>query len=326
MNLQMTNMKVRIILVVVFFKISWNCRRKGPSKLQKNFYALHFGIFGDESSSSDEDSSDEAAGITKVSVMAGIEPVFNVPVERDPLIQEQRIQLPIFAEEQSIMEAIKGNPVVIICGETGSGKTTQVPQFLYEAGYGNPDSPIQAWLLLPSPVVLPLSVWLNVLVPNWMTRLLSLYQIRYDSTTVTPRVSSNSWPMVFFTWNPVWFLAEQIFHHFIGRSSWTKFEYWYSGRSLSRIVKLRWKKSIDDPKQFRPLRLVIMSATLNVEEFSKPSLFNPLPPVLRVEAVNILSLSISNVKQILITWMKPSRLFQRFTPISWRWNSRLPFR
>jgi ATP-dependent RNA helicase DHX37/DHR1 len=27
--------------------------------------------------------------------------------------------------------------VVIICGETGSGKTTQVPQFLYEAGYAS---------------------------------------------------------------------------------------------------------------------------------------------------------------------------------------------
>lgn len=24
---------------------------------------------------------------------------------------------------------------MIICGETGSGKTTQLPQFLYEAGY-----------------------------------------------------------------------------------------------------------------------------------------------------------------------------------------------
>lgn len=34
------------------------------------------------------------------------------------------------------MEAITENAVSIICGETGSGKTTQVPQFLYEAGYG----------------------------------------------------------------------------------------------------------------------------------------------------------------------------------------------
>ena len=33
------------------------------------------------------------------------------------------------------MEYIHDNPIVIICGETGSGKTTQVPQFLYEAGY-----------------------------------------------------------------------------------------------------------------------------------------------------------------------------------------------
>lgn len=33
------------------------------------------------------------------------------------------------------MEAIAEHPVVVLCGETGSGKTTQVPQFLYEAGY-----------------------------------------------------------------------------------------------------------------------------------------------------------------------------------------------
>ena len=33
------------------------------------------------------------------------------------------------------MELINENDVTIISGETGSGKTTQVPQFLYEAGY-----------------------------------------------------------------------------------------------------------------------------------------------------------------------------------------------
>lgn len=39
------------------------------------------------------------------------------------------------------MEAISANDCVVICGETGSGKTTQVPQFLYEAGYGSPGTP-----------------------------------------------------------------------------------------------------------------------------------------------------------------------------------------
>jgi ATP-dependent RNA helicase DHX37/DHR1 len=58
-----------------------------------------------------------------------------VPVNRSPKIQESRLKLPILAEEQAIMEAVNENPVVILAGETGSGKTTQVPQFLYEAGY-----------------------------------------------------------------------------------------------------------------------------------------------------------------------------------------------
>jgi ATP-dependent RNA helicase DHX37/DHR1 len=63
-----------------------------------------------------------------------------VAVTRPPEVQEARILLPIVTEEQPIMEAVQLNPVVIICGETGSGKTTQVPQFLYEAGFGTPGS------------------------------------------------------------------------------------------------------------------------------------------------------------------------------------------
>lgn len=63
-----------------------------------------------------------------------------VTVSRPPEVEEARILLPIVTEEQPIMEAVLLNHVVVICGETGSGKTTQVPQFLYEAGFGNPAS------------------------------------------------------------------------------------------------------------------------------------------------------------------------------------------
>lgn len=63
-----------------------------------------------------------------------------VHVERSDDIQQARLMLPAIAEEQAIVEAVRLNPVVVICGETGSGKTTQVPQFLYEAGFGSPGS------------------------------------------------------------------------------------------------------------------------------------------------------------------------------------------
>ena len=44
--------------------------------------------------------------------------------------------LPITAHREEILEAIKGNQVVIVAGETGSGKTTQLPKMCLEAGRG----------------------------------------------------------------------------------------------------------------------------------------------------------------------------------------------
>ncbi len=44
--------------------------------------------------------------------------------------------LPIAARRADIVDAIRKNPVVIITGETGSGKTTQIPKMCLEAGRG----------------------------------------------------------------------------------------------------------------------------------------------------------------------------------------------
>src|SRR5688572_18771895 len=45
-------------------------------------------------------------------------------------------ELPISANRDEIRRAIEMNPVVILCGETGSGKTTQLPKICLEAGRG----------------------------------------------------------------------------------------------------------------------------------------------------------------------------------------------
>ncbi|CAN7992938.1 unnamed protein product [Ixodes hexagonus] len=50
-------------------------------------------------------------------------------------IQETRKSLPIFPFREDLLQAIADHQVLIIEGETGSGKTTQIPQYLYEAGY-----------------------------------------------------------------------------------------------------------------------------------------------------------------------------------------------
>merc|ERR1719272_1127041 len=50
-------------------------------------------------------------------------------------ILEKRRLLPAWEARKDFLKLIKRNQTVVLVGETGSGKTTQLPQFLLEAGY-----------------------------------------------------------------------------------------------------------------------------------------------------------------------------------------------
>ncbi|KAL5611787.1 hypothetical protein BROUX41_000638 [Berkeleyomyces rouxiae] len=52
-------------------------------------------------------------------------------------LREQRQYLPAFAVREDLLRVIRENQVIIVVGETGSGKTTQLAQFLNEDGYAN---------------------------------------------------------------------------------------------------------------------------------------------------------------------------------------------
>lgn len=50
-------------------------------------------------------------------------------------IKETKESLPVYTYREQLLQAVKDHQILIIQGETGSGKTTQIPQYLHEAGY-----------------------------------------------------------------------------------------------------------------------------------------------------------------------------------------------
>jgi len=56
-------------------------------------------------------------------------------------IQEVRRSLPVFPYREDLLAAIQKHQILIVEGETGSGKTTQIPQFLMEAVSPGPQEP-----------------------------------------------------------------------------------------------------------------------------------------------------------------------------------------
>lgn len=51
------------------------------------------------------------------------------------LIKKTRKLLPVYERRDELLQAIAENQIIIVQGETGCGKTTQIPQYLHEEGY-----------------------------------------------------------------------------------------------------------------------------------------------------------------------------------------------
>ena len=212
-----------------------------------------------------------------------------VEINRPEELEEVRKQLPIYMEEQTIMEQITDNPVVIICGETGSGKTTQVPQFMYEGGFGQEDTKFSGIVAITQPRrVAAVSVAKRVAQEMGVNLGQEVgYQIRYQ------KMVSNKTKLKFMTDGV---LLRELHSDFL----LTKYSAIILDEAhergintdiliglLSRIVPLREKLSGQerDGKIINPLKLIIMSATLRVEDFvNNRVLFNPPPPVVHIAA------------------------------------------
>ncbi|XWS31764.1 hypothetical protein CRYUN_Cryun23aG0104100 [Craigia yunnanensis] len=222
-----------------------------------------------------------------------------VHVSRPDEIENKRNDLPIVMMEQEIMEAINENSTVMICGETGCGKTTQVPQVCF---FMKP-ALVQTSLLFEvvSLVLLNPVVLLSLLLPSEL--LLNLvfilvkvgFQVRHDKK-IGDRCS-------------IKFMTDGILLREVQNDILQKC---YSviildkahERSLntdiligmlSRVIRLRQDlfekqqrmvlsgQSKNPENMILPLKLILMSATLRVEDFiSGRRLFHVPPPVIEV--------------------------------------------
>ncbi|KAK6365628.1 putative ATP-dependent RNA helicase DHR1 [Exophiala oligosperma] len=216
---------------------------------------------------------------------ATLRSVYSVQVERSDSVQQSRSALPIIQREQEIMEAVHKNAVVIVKGDTGSGKTTQLPQFLFEAGYGSSEGPSPGMIGITQPRrVAAVSMANRVATELGPSGKKVSYQIRFDST-VSPDTA------IKFMTDGI--LLRELSQDLLLRKYSVIVIDEAHERSvntdiligmLSKVVPARMQKSKFNPDP-KPLKLIIMSATLNLDDFLHEKLFSPAvrPPMVEAE-------------------------------------------
>ncbi|KAG2236059.1 hypothetical protein INT48_008153 [Thamnidium elegans] len=177
-----------------------------------------------------------------------------------------RKQLPIYSGREAIINTLETSDTVIVMGETGSGKTTQIPQYLIEAGLAS--SELGSVAVTQPRRVAAVNLAKRV-AEETMTRLGSKvgYTVRFDDT------SSPQTVIKYLTDGML--LREILSDELLLRYKVIVLDEAHERTlrtdmlfgMIKKIQKIRLERQGQDG--ILPLKIVIMSATLDAEKFSE---------------------------------------------------------
>ncbi|KAG8452005.1 hypothetical protein GDO86_003980 [Hymenochirus boettgeri] len=181
-------------------------------------------------------------------------------------VEEQRRSLPIYQARPHIIGQLRQLDCAVIIGETGSGKTTQIPQYLYEACIGR-----QGVIAVTQPrrvAAISLATRVSEERKAELSKLVG-YTVRFEDAT------SEETKIKFLTDGML--LREAIGDPLLRMYSVVILDEAHERTIhtdvLFGVVKSAQKKRKEQGKQ--PLKIIIMSATMDVDMFSR--YFNSAP-------------------------------------------------
>ncbi|CAG4998712.1 unnamed protein product [Parnassius apollo] len=181
-------------------------------------------------------------------------------------IEETKKSLPVYPFKNSLIEAIKTYQILIVEGETGSGKTTQIPQYLHEAGFTKDGKKIgctQPRRVAAMSVAARVAQEMNVKLGNEVG-----YSIRFEDCTSDRTV--------------IKYMTDGTLHReFLSEPDLASYSVMIIDEAHERTLHTDILFGlVKDITRFRPdLKLLISSATLDAEKFSN---FFDEAPIFRI--------------------------------------------
>lgn len=170
-------------------------------------------------------------------------------------IEETKKSLPVYPFREALIEAIKNYQILIVEGETGSGKTTQIPQYLHEAGFTEDGKKIgctQPRRVAAMSVAARVAQEMNVKLGNEVG-----YSIRFEDCTSDRTV--------------IKYMTDGTLHReFLSEPDLASYSVMIIDEAHERTLHTDILFGlVKDITRFRPdLKLLISSATLDAEKFS----------------------------------------------------------